>query len=292
MKISNDFVEIKSGKKNILLKNLILNNYLHIFLNNIVDSGNTPNKQYFHKCFIRLDSALTFDTTSQIPQNEFDFWFENPVVAQTPSENSCTISYIFKAINGMVYDADTFQKVEETVFKGRKITAIGFFTSDNSFACAILDVSQYSLFYDEEFSVARQDTISTDGVFYSKDGLTTPSHLYFLNDDIESRLTEIGIGDSYENMTRYSIEAVDFSSTYADNQHVTFAGDENDIENLFSVCRTYLPRYLPMYPTRNSYKKIFYIYTQTQDSIQKEYVEIKNLELTGDLKIKIKYERS
>ena len=117
MRIKNDYVSIKSGKKTFQLNNLILNNYLHTFINNIVPSEDTPSKQFFHKCFIKLNDALTFDTTSQIVMQEFDFWLENPIIAETPSTNSSTINYFFKSDNGKVYSTETFAKTDETVYR-------------------------------------------------------------------------------------------------------------------------------------------------------------------------------
>lgn len=302
MKLINDYVEIRNKNKTISLKNLILNNYLHTFINNIIDSGNTPQKQYFHKCYIKLTDTLSFNTTSQIVGNSFDFWFENPIIYESPSVNSSTINYLFKSLNGRVYSTETYKSIEETVYKGKKITAIGFFTEDNSFAGAVLDVSNFDMYYDEGFSIIRQDTIKTDAMFISKGQLATPKHLLFMNDNITSYLKAIGLGMIKDEIQqRYNVIATDYSSRYTDKQYVEFSilkddGGTSKIPNFSSMCKSFLPMYLSKYPTRNNFKYIMFIYEATYEVNEKkvtaEYWEVMDINVYGKLKLTIKYERN
>lgn len=304
MRIKNDYVSIKSGKKTFQLNNLIFNRYLHTFINNLNISEDfsedTPKPQYFSKCYIKLNDALTFDATSQIVMQEFDFWLENPIIAETPSVNTSTINYFFKSNNGKVYSTETFAKTDETVYRNQKITAIGFFTSNSDFADAILDVSNYDMYYDEGFSVARRDTIQTDAIFVSDGKIKTPKHLIFQNDYIKSIVKSIGLGYSpYEIKEKYDVIVDDYSLPYEDNQFISFNNNNLSIPNFKSKCLSYLSpyTYLPIYPTRNSFNYLMFIYKTLDyngDSIEEgEYWEAIKLDSNnlGRIKPIIKYER-
>ena len=222
-----------------------------------------------------------------------------PIVSEIQSVNTSTINYVFKAHNGKVYST-TSGEIEEIEYKNRKIMAIGFFTQDNAFAGAILDVSSFDIYYNEGFSIARQDTIKTDTLFYSNDGLEKPNHLLFLNDNISSRVTAIGLGKNpYEISERLDVIASDYSSIYEDNQFVRFSPNNSEtIANPKGVCLSYVSNstYMPLYPTRNGYEYIMFIYRtkyeQNGVELEKEYWEAIKLSDYGNIKTTIKYERS
>ena len=201
MKIKNDLVRIKVGKKKYDFHNLILNEYLRRFALGQIDKENTlkgklTQSRELNYILLKLDTSLEITESSELHYNDFDICIINQAKHfQDLSENQITIQYDYKTKENMfVVDISVSSQATETTsgiikflnnFYGKKITAIGFSSGWSPWAnysvCAVLDTSNYNIYLEEnqEFSVTRRDIITTDAEFYSndKDKVPAPVHL-------------------------------------------------------------------------------------------------------------------
>ena len=201
MKIKNDLVRIKVGKKKYDFHNLILNEYLRRFALGQIDKENTlkgklTQSRELNYILLKLDTSLEITESSKLYYNDFDICIINQAKHfQDLSENQITIQYNYKTKdNTFVVDISVSSQATETTsgsikflnnFYGKKITAIGFSSGwapwANYSICAVLDTSNYNIYLEEnqEFSVTRRDIITTDAEFYSndKDKVPAPVHL-------------------------------------------------------------------------------------------------------------------
>ena len=200
MKIKNDLVRIKVGKKKYDFHNLILNEYLRRFALGQIDKENTlkgklTQSRELNYILLKLDTSLEITESSELHYNDFDICIINQAKHfQDLSENQITIQYDYKTKdNTFVVDISVSSQATETTsgsikflnnFYGKKITAIGFSSGwapwANYSICAVLDTSNYNIYLEEnqEFSVTRRDIITTDAEFYSndKDKVPAPVH--------------------------------------------------------------------------------------------------------------------
>lgn len=310
MKLANNFVEIRNNKKTITLKNMILNNYLYSFLKNIISHDFL--QQYFSKCYIKIDTSVAFNKKSMIDIAEFDFYIKNPIVNEINTKNLSIIDYIFKPLEGKIYNAKnaiTDTLISENEYRNKKITAIGFATNDSNYIGAIIDVSNYDIYYEDGFSIFRQDKIETEAIYYTDmpyGAPETPKHLKFLNDNVVACVSGIGFGKTpYKIEERYNIKAINYpESPTEDEMFVSFEilnddGSHKPIYNQKNICFSYPSNntYMPIYPTKNSYPYIMFeyeYYKKTPSMIYVEgwYWEAIKLNKYGNLKATIKYERS
>lgn len=201
MKIKNDLVRIKVGKKKYDFHNLILNEYLRRFALAQIDKENTlkgklTQSRELNYILLKLDTSLEITESSKLYYNDFDICIINQAKHfQDLSENQITIQYDYNTKENMfVVDISVSSQATETTsgtikslnnFYGKKITAIGFSSGWAPWAnypiCAVLDTSNYNIYLEEnqEFSVTRRDIITTDAEFYSndKDKVPAPVHL-------------------------------------------------------------------------------------------------------------------
>lgn len=201
MKIKNDLVRIKVGKKKYDFHNLILNEYLRRFALAQIDKENTlkgklTQSRELNYILLKLDTSLEITESSKLYYNDFDICIINQAKHfQDLSENQITIQYDYNTKENMfVVDISVSSQATETTsgtikslnnFYGKKITAIGFSSGWAPWAnypiCAVLDTSNYNIYLEEnqEFSVTRRDIITTDAEFYSndKDKVPAPIHL-------------------------------------------------------------------------------------------------------------------
>ena len=190
MKIKNDLISIKTGKKIYDFNNLILNDYLYRF---VVRQTST---QYLNKarmqlkmkyCLIKFDTPLENITEhSELHNTDFDICLmTTPSHTQSLDEKQVTITYQYNNID-YIYDyaRGTAINIDLSQYYGRKITAIGFNSwwtwNTNYPVCAVLDTSNYNIYVQEsqELAITRRDIISTDADFVSNSSLITgPAHL-------------------------------------------------------------------------------------------------------------------
>lgn len=336
MKIKNELIKIKNGKNILEFTNLILDAYLQEFakaqmsVNNLNQSGYQKLLKY---CLLKFDEPLEFDETSDLPNETFDICLMDIAqVNQIGKEQQISIqyNYIFNP-NSYIYNYKDHSRSGLNIsdFYGKKITAIGWndwwtptMQGNYTPVKAILDVSSYNLYLQDkqEFSVTRKDTISTDALFFSPTNkITYPVHLAPNNiENIYSR--EIGIWQYWDETAYPVIYSVGLGNTpteiiqeYVINDSEVFMNNKgnkiiiSNIPNFASVARTFLPKFLPFYPTRNmNYKYLILKYkiwqrlndssgdNITTENIDTGYYYYMSLPLDskGRKKVTIKYERS
>jgi len=187
MKIKN-FINIKANGKSIDFHNLILDEYLKRFIRsqlNIEDSNTVKNGKKMQILYLKFDTELDFDATSEINAFEsFDAIMFLSSFTQKISERQIEAKYIFDAKLGL-QDLASHQTVEMSYYNGRKITAIGFNEMPGipkiaGPVCAIVDTSKYNLYMQggQDFILTRRDVISSDVDFWSNDSrIKGPIHL-------------------------------------------------------------------------------------------------------------------
>lgn len=197
MRIRNDLVSIKIGKKQYDFNNLILNEYLNRFAKSQLDKDNMrliANDKELSYCLLKFDTPLEVNENVELDNEDFDVVLLEGAsnIIQEISENEISIKYTYKSewIWGDYHSTTGNLNNNKTIkdFYGKKITAIGFnsyfgLTKNMSWrarTCAVLDTSNYNIYLQEnqDFVVTRKDIISTDAQFWSKDKrIKGPTHL-------------------------------------------------------------------------------------------------------------------
>lgn len=308
MKIKNKYVKIKQGKKETELHNLILDKYLDLFASSIL---NTEDK--------RLDACLINCTVEEeispsMDNMHWDFYLNE----QNLYDNS-DYKGTNKIITKYLYELNFEEQTQP--FVGQKIFSIGFAKtikepslpdgSDADFELyAILDVSNYNLYVQDiqEFVVERVDTTTTDMVF-SSDTEKFPIHLSPRGNTYFDEYEETGgreiailnrIGKGYNSsFPTILIPKTNFNITVNENE-INITGlfiEENTGETIFPSDTLYPSETL--YPQKSQMNWIFYEFsvykfidtvTGYQDT-GRTYYEAKKINMSGDLGLKIKYER-
>lgn len=197
MRIRNDLVSIKIGKKQYDFNNLILNEYLNRFAKSQLDKDNMrliANNKELSYCLLKFDMPLELNENTELDNEDFDVVLLQGAsnIIQEVSENEISIKYTYKSdwIWGDYHSTTENLNNNKTIkdFYGKKITAIGFnsyfgFTknmTNKARICAVLDVSNYNIYLQEnqDFTVTRKDIISSDTLFWSGDKrVKGPIHL-------------------------------------------------------------------------------------------------------------------
>ena len=186
MKVKNEYVKIKSGKKEYTLRNYIYDSYLKIF-------SNRQNKIYdywhgigyeitevdetkLYTCHIKFDEPLEDYTNAQV--SDFDITIPLKNYEMVGNESGTSTIYEYSSL--MI---DYYNPIDLTPYNGKKITAIGFGgviryidvrPVIKIYAC--VDTSYYSIYVNAEqgIEVSRKDTIQSNAVC---DGYEYPLHL-------------------------------------------------------------------------------------------------------------------
>ncbi len=310
MKIKNEYVKIKTDKRELIFNNLILDTYLR----RMVEIQENFDNQYWQspflsKCYVKFDRKLDFDVESILYPSDFDieFTMTNNYISNSTNKNE--IEYIYKSASR---------------YSNKKITAIGFFANDICYAC--LDLFDYSLTIKEtdNVSIVRKDIISTEATFNSSSSrVTYPIHLTPLPiewNEANPKTTEEY--PYYESLASAHIYSVGLGTNKNDMQkeivlddnNVEFFGDKIIFRNIFSN-ENLLGILEPssrqpsnnLYPTDTEnyfthifikYKLYYNIYDR-QGGINYQHVDTGKwytlsvpITATGDFDYAIKYERS
>lgn len=182
MKVKNEYVKIKSGKKEYTLKNYIYDSYLKLFSDcqkelYDYDYGITEiDKTKLVTCHIKFDEPLEDYRNANIS----DFDIEIPLKQYSLTGNEKGTSTIYEYSSLMINYANP---IDLTPYDGKKITAIGFGGVTRYidvtpilelYAC--VDTSYYSIYVNKEqgIEISRKDTIQSNAVC---DGYQYPLHL-------------------------------------------------------------------------------------------------------------------
>ena len=181
MKIKNDLISIKMGKKQYDFRNLILDEYLKIFASTQIDineNTKTSNRKDLTYLLIKFDTPLeNLNESSVLVNEDFDVCasYHNTAI-QEFSENSVITQYDYKINDVLEYANANYPETNNiSKYYGKKVTAIGFnsfgakSTSVSTNVKAVLDTSNYNIYIQEnqDFTVTRKDIITTDALFYS-----------------------------------------------------------------------------------------------------------------------------
>ena len=193
MKIINEFVKIKIGKKEYEFQNLILDTYLR-HMAEVQEDFNRKHWQspFLSKCFVKFDRKLEFDETSILDTEDFDIQFTMTNNYATVSTNKNEIEYIYE-LNDDISN-----------YYGNKITAIGFFDYWEETCYACVDLSDYSIEISEgsDISIVRKDTLSTQATFTaSYSSVKFPIHLF--PSMVEMYIPHPKVTDDFPEYTEY-----------------------------------------------------------------------------------------
>ena len=197
MKIKNDLISIKIGKKQYDFKNLILDEYLKTFARAQLNESNIrkfTSIKSLPYLLIKFDTPMqNLNENSNLKNTDFDIalvTYEN--IEQEVNDKSIATKYTYKAFEDFaIIDYSTNETIYDDIskFYGRKITALGFNRTFIYFVecpvCAILDTSNYNIYLQEnqDFTVIRKDIISTDAIFYTSNKSKVPAPLHLMPKD-------------------------------------------------------------------------------------------------------------
>lgn len=255
MKILNNNVTIKIGKKTYDFHNLILDTYLKKMVNSQQSDDITQwCPPTLSKCFVKFDRILEFDKKSILTEDDFDISLGVTSIIEKNSTGGSIVNYQYSLS----------QTDEWNNYTDKKITSLGFADlSNNFYAC--LDCSNYSLTIkqNEDISIARTDTFKTDAYFNSNNSnVNYPVHLSirgipsFIStgtDDYPlvgryayAHLKSVGLGTNRNNMSK-EIQINENNVTYTDDSIIF-----NDLANGKIVEGLYYPA-SNKYPSSSRY---------------------------------------
>lgn len=283
MKIKNDLISIKIGKKQYDFRNLILDEYLKVFASAQLSKDNinlSTNKKELDYLFIKFDTPFENINGNTVLKNEdFDIvlLFSCFSKIQNVTEKKITSQYLYEATNDIMIrdysEGDSGQNHSIQEYVGKKITALGFNTywTTSSFmnnpVKAVLDTSNFNIYIQEnqDFTVTRKDIITTDALFYSNNKHKVPGPLHLMpmpnkaviepNKIYDSTGTSahIGIDESYGiiysiGLSSY-IDRIDKEFVIGQDIQIIQNGTELEIEGI----ENYLNNENPLYPSSNLY---------------------------------------
>lgn len=329
MKIKNDLISIKIGKAQYDFKNLILNEYLKNFVTsqiNASNNNNPNNRKDLIYAYLKFDEPIeNLNETTVLRTEDFDVRSTECLANQEISDTKIITQYNYKF--------DDMLSLSEA---GKKITAIGFFTKRELqetvvlTAKAVLDTSNFNIYLqtNQELTITRKDTVSTDALFYSSDKNKVPGPLHLMpipnkaiiapNKITDSSGTSITGPDEtygiiYSIGLSLSANKIDKELIIGQDVQVMQNGTElqiEGIENYFSgenllYSNASLYPNAGIYPTKINYKYIIIKYKVWQNVLSGTdenpvytmmdtgyfYYQAIPLDKTGNLNLKIKYER-
>ncbi len=204
MKIENKEVSIKIGDKTKILKNLILNSYLDLFADSLI---NFKNKDLPY-CLVNFTKHNNIDETSTIMEYDTILEADYSNNIELLTENTLINKYYYMdTVNGE-------KSLQE--FSGLAIKELGFANYDNQknmfVLYAFLDVSKYDLYIQDNqpIIISRIDKITNDLKMYSNSSkVKGPIHLTMRGiaetkgmeyDVVMPKLHSIGLGTLYNKM--------------------------------------------------------------------------------------------
>lgn len=339
MKIKNDLVSIKLGNKHYDFNNLILDEYLKRFAKAQLDKEKLDsiitNKELKY-CLIKFDTEFSdLKNDTELHNQDFDICLLNSAKAtQEISQNKITMQYHYAGQR--VWDYSKQAEMGIGNYKCKKITALGFnssWASDAVFeykfpVCAVLDTSNYNIYIqdNQEINVSREDTITTDTLFYSN-SVKGPAHLaprglpqiinqeniynsdktawQSFNDNAYGILYSVGLSSYHNYIDKEFVIGEDIQLEQS-GAELIIKGLENYLstENLIYPSNNIHPS-SNLYPIRSNYKYIILkykiwqmVHSGTYDNVVATSTDTKcyyyqafSIDKFGKANFKIKYER-
>ena len=278
MKIKNDLISIKIGNKHYDFHNLILDEYLKIFITTQVDveeNNKTKNRKNLTYLLLKFDTPIeNLNEKSVLVNEDFDvFTFDSSTIQQV-SDEKISVQYNYKIKDVIDFSSPNYpENINISNYNGRKITAIGF----NSFGTkstsiytnvkAVLDTSNYNIYLQEnqEFAITRKDIITTDALFYTSNknkvpgplhlmpiinkAVITPKKLYDTTESFMISGSDESYGVIYSVGLSSYIDRIDKEFVIGEDVEITQNGAELDIKGI----ENYLSNEKLLYPNSNLY---------------------------------------
>lgn len=285
MKIENKLVSIRIGNKQYDLKNLITNNCLTRFARRQLEPNRynyIPNDIEMSYCLLKFDDPFEINEDIELHNQDFDICLvKGPsyYVERVISSNRISVKYFYST--NFLYD---YKKATSDVsisdYYGKKIATIAFnswFASDaNSSAkipiMAIIDTSNYNIYLQENqnLSIVRQDTITSDAEFYCENfNIKGPLHLLpgynlvkfnYENFYTFGFLYSIGLSSWANRIDKEFILGKDIEAIQADNK-ITFENIENYFSKYFLYSGDNIYPSTSLYPCKKTdYKYVIFKY--------------------------------
>ena len=252
MKVKNEFIKIKMGKKSITLQNLILDNYLKAVKNIQFTTNTTPTDIKFELVSFMLNNEIYISPEQEYRQSDFYF---------SQGGGKKEVSYVGgTAVVDYYYNINRNEIID---YLGAKITAIAFAYSNNGYKYgAIVDTSNYDLYIveDSELQITIRDICQTDGFYYSNENVNAILHMFpdrheYFTPNTQSYevirwgvLKSVGLGVSINNID----EEYDISDYEEELTDTEFGYEINRILNIEHANEGLFPD-LDLYPALDLY---------------------------------------
>lgn len=308
MKVSNEFVRIRTGNKEKIFRNLILNNYLKLYADSFLEFKDKT----LNACLINFthDNNITEDSTSM--------GYDLPIIAdsrdifQKNSPTQITTEYYYRRqISGEdIYISNNYKQ-----WFGSTIKDIGFahydYGTQKYKLYAYLNVSAYNVVLQENqpLAVVRQDKVTSDYDFWSNSPrVNAPFHLStdgfkdivgFEATYYYPKLYSIGFGElPYSLQKEYKVEELDIIQN---NNVITINGVQGNYlsDTLYMSSDILMSDDLLMREATWRYLAyVFHLWKRENPESDNyidsglNYVQYLDLRQHGKLDLSIKYERN
>lgn len=215
MIVKNEYVKVKTGKKEYTLRNYIYDSYLSLFseyqynyreVDNI--HGGDFRSTSLINCVIKFDTPL--ENYKEASYQDFDIRINTTRIDVVGNESEVSTVYNYNSNVG-AYETDNIvlpNKIDLSKYNGRKVTAIGFVADNRPYYVlqrtlyACIDTSSYSMSFDSSrgIAISRKDIISSNA---KCDGYKYPLHLAPVREEysnetaseLKSILYSVGFGN-------------------------------------------------------------------------------------------------
>lgn len=166
MKIKNEYVKIRTGKKTFTFKNMILNKYLEALAKSQVSGTDRNRPPFLNNCYLKFSRKLIFDEDTELHKKDFDKKCTGEIINQESNSKEVITTYL--------YNTDDFSS-----YIDKEITAIGFFEEgiDECYACLDMYGLGFTITDYFNFYIERKDIASIDAEFTDKNGEQAPTNI-------------------------------------------------------------------------------------------------------------------
>lgn len=278
MKIKNDLISIRIGRKQYDFRNMILDEYLKTFATSQLDVESVrkvTNGKSLYYPLLKFDTPIeNLNEKSVLVNEDFDIFSLYYTANQEVSENQITTQYNYTFDKVIDFSSSNYpNQINISNYFGRKITAIGFSSfggkssSIYSTVRAVLDTSNYNIYLqpNQEFTVTRKDIITTDALFYTPNknkipallhlmpipnkAVIEPNKLYSNSGTAAIEGTDASYGIIYSIGLSSYIDRIDKEFIVGEDVEITQNGTELNIEGI----ENYLNNENRLYPSSNLY---------------------------------------
>lgn len=201
VKISNKFVKINNGKKEVVRNNYIMNRYIRNVRDSQIISYNQGEPDYTRlkyaneyknlaRVYIKFDEEIDYSNDELVSPSDYDIYIKSTNSVTTGSSKSANRTYIYNA-KIECYSTSGSTKVDIQDYVGKKITSLGFVNDSVSYAVphelkAYIITTDYDIqiIEGENLIITRSDDFITN---MECDGAEFPLHLAYT--DEKTKLT-------------------------------------------------------------------------------------------------------